>query len=114
MQLLREQFSASPWVFPDATDLLKPQPPYPVNDRFTDRLIQAGITGASWHTLRHTFASRPLRQGADIVTVSKLLGHSTLQTTMRCVHLVRSPLHEAVNLMSVTILAGMLRKWFEL
>ena len=110
MQLLRERFSASPWVFPDVLDPLKPQAPYPITDRFTDRLIQAGITGASWHCLRHTFASRLLRQGVDIVTVSKLLGHSTLQTTMRYVHLVRSQLHEAVNLVSVTTFGGKVEK----
>jgi hypothetical protein len=40
------------------------------------------------------------------VTVSKLLGHLTLQTTMRYVHLVRSLLHEAVNLVSVTNFGG--------
>ncbi len=101
MRLFREQFSDSPWVFPDPLDPLKPQAPYPISDRFTDRLIQAGITGASWHTLRHTFASRQLREGTDIVTVSRLLGHSVLQTTMRYVHLVKNQLHEAVNRVSV-------------
>ncbi|MCC2640154.1 MAG: hypothetical protein K0S45_567 [Nitrospira sp.] len=64
MQLLREQFCASPWVFPDALDPLKPQAPYPIIDRFTDRLIRASISDASWHSLRHTFASRLLRQDA--------------------------------------------------
>ncbi len=106
MHLLQEQFSSSPWVFPDAFDPMQPQDPYPVSDRFSDRLARAGITGASWHCLRHTFASRLLLRGADIVTVSKLLGHSTLQTTMRYVHLVKDQLHQAVNLMSVSQFVG--------
>jgi site-specific recombinase XerD len=30
---------------------------------------KAAITGASWHTLRYTFASRLIERGVDIVTV---------------------------------------------
>jgi integrase len=47
---------------------------------------KAEIKGVTWHTLRHTFASRLLDRGADIVTVQQLLGHSTVTTTMRYTH----------------------------
>lgn len=47
---------------------------------------KAGIEGVTWHTLRHTFASRLLNRGADIVTVQQLLGHSTVTVTMRYTH----------------------------
>ena len=47
---------------------------------------KAGITGVSWHTLRHTFASRLVSRGVDIVTVKELLGHSTITVTMRYTH----------------------------
>jgi integrase len=47
---------------------------------------KAGITGVTWHTLRHTFASRLLERGADIMTVKELLGHSTVIVTMRYTH----------------------------
>ncbi|MFZ0335002.1 MAG: site-specific integrase [Candidatus Acidiferrales bacterium] len=47
---------------------------------------KAGITGVTWHTLRHTFASRLVSQGVDIVTVQQLLGHSTITVTMRYTH----------------------------
>jgi integrase len=47
---------------------------------------KAGIEGVTWHTLRHTFASRLLDRGVDIVTVQQLLGHSTLTVTMRYTH----------------------------
>jgi len=40
----------------------------------------------TWHTLRHTFASRVLAGGSDIVTVQQLLGHSTVTVTMRYTH----------------------------
>jgi excisionase family DNA binding protein len=47
---------------------------------------KAGISGVTWHTLRHTFASRLAARGVDIVTVQQLLGHSTIALTMRYVH----------------------------
>jgi integrase len=49
-------------------------------------LKRAGLTGITWHTLRHTFASRLTRSGVDLVTVKELLGHSTINTTMRYAH----------------------------
>ncbi len=47
---------------------------------------KAGISGVTWHTLRHTFASRLLDRGVDIITVKELLGHSTVTVTMRYAH----------------------------
>jgi site-specific recombinase XerD len=35
---------------------------------------------------RHTFASRLTRDGADIVTVKELLGHTNINCTMRYAH----------------------------
>ena len=47
---------------------------------------KAGIEGVTWHTLRHSFASRLVARGVDIVTVQQLLGHSTIIVTMRYTH----------------------------
>jgi integrase len=46
----------------------------------------AGISDVTWHTLRHTFASRLVNSGVDIVTVKELLGHSNISVTMRYAH----------------------------
>jgi len=100
--LLREQFSESPYVFPHAEDPLRPADVREESKRFSDRLTQAGIRSASWHVLRHSFASRLLQAGTDIVTVSKLLGHSSIITTMRYLHHAKTALHTAVNTVSVS------------
>ena len=47
---------------------------------------KAGILDLTWHTLRHTFASRLVNSGVDIVTVKELLGHSSVGVTMRDAH----------------------------
>ncbi|HEV8039080.1 MAG TPA: site-specific integrase [Bryobacteraceae bacterium] len=59
---------------------------YDLKAGFKAILKRAGLTGITWHTLRHTFASRLTRSGVDLVTVKELLGHSTINTTMRYAH----------------------------
>jgi integrase len=97
LMILRSLDMLSPFVFPDPVEPLRPRQGDLVADHFKRILRKAGIVNASWHTLRHTGASRRLLGGVDIVTVSKILGHSTIQTTMRYLHLVQSHLHEAIN-----------------
>lgn len=58
---------------------------------------RAGISGVTWHTLRHTFASRLVSRGVDIVTVKELLGHSTVTVTMRYAHTNFDSKQEAVQ-----------------
>jgi len=43
------------------------------------------------HTLRHSFATHMLESGINIVTVKNLLGHTSLKTTMRYIHLQKRP-----------------------
>lgn len=51
-------------------------------DWFEDCLSTAGITGLTWHCLRHTFASRLVMAGADPRTVAELLRDKTLHMVM--------------------------------
>ncbi len=43
---------------------------------------RAKMTGFHLHSLRHTFATNLIARGVDIYTVSRLLGHSDIRTTM--------------------------------
>jgi len=47
---------------------------------------RAEIKGVRLHDLRHTAASKMIEAGADLVTVSKILGHASIQMTMRYAH----------------------------
>lgn len=54
------------------------------------RCLKAGITRpVTLHLLRHTGASELLEEGFDVATISRVLGHSSIQTTYRYLHELR-------------------------
>lgn len=61
--------------------------PRVMQGRFKKYLKTVNITDAGFHCLRHTFATRSIEVGFDIKTLSEILGHSSVKTTMdRYVH----------------------------
>jgi integrase len=64
---------------------------------FEQALADAEISSFRWHDLRHTFASRLVMAGVDIRTVQELMGHKTIQVTLRYAHLAPQHQLEAVQ-----------------
>ena len=60
----------------------EPYEPRTYQDLFKRCVRQAGIADANFHSLRHTFATRALEQGMDVVTLSRLLGHANPSITL--------------------------------
>lgn len=50
---------------------------------FEQLAVQAGLGQVNYHCLRHTFATRAYELGMDAKTLSEVLGHARLETTMR-------------------------------
>jgi len=57
-----------------------------VKTAFKGACRRAEINGLRFHDLRHTALSWMIQKGADLVTVSKIAGHASIQMTMRYCH----------------------------
>lgn len=62
-----------------------------------EQLLTTGSTHKGPHTLRHTFATAMLNDGAEINTVKEFLGHSSLQSTQIYTHLSFSDIKKAYD-----------------
>jgi len=60
----------------------------------------AGLPPFGWHTLRHTFASQLARRGATIQGIQTLLGHTTINMSLRYAHLSPDFLHATIALLN--------------
>jgi integrase/recombinase XerC/integrase/recombinase XerD len=67
-----------------------------VSAMFRDKADALGIDHV-FHALRHSRATHLIRDGADIYTVSKLLRHQRIDTTMVYVHLAQEDLRAKLN-----------------
>jgi integrase/recombinase XerD len=66
----------------------------------------AKVADATLHKFRHTYATRLLESGCDIVTVQKLMGHSDLDTTRQYLDPDEKLKRSAVSRLSLAALAG--------
>ncbi len=79
----RRANGASPYVFPAPGSR---GPLHDVKTAFNAATRRAGIKGLRFHDLRHTFASRLIEGGVDLITVKDLLGHHSVTITQRYTH----------------------------
>ena len=65
---------------------------------FRRTVDRAGLReGITLHTLRHTFATMLLREGVDVRTLQRLLGHASIETTALYLHVVTEDLRGAIG-----------------
>ena len=88
MKLLSHLFerSTGPLVFPSPHDSSKPRTDFLKG--FRQQLSQAGIANPQRiriHDLRHTAGTLLAQQGYSLINIQKLLGHTSIQTTMKYV-----------------------------
>jgi len=67
-----------------------------IGQKFSKYCKKAGIDHYRIHDLRHTFASHMVLNGADLMVVRDILGHSSVKTTEIYAHLYPSRHHEAI------------------
>lgn len=102
LEILREyvrRFRPKDWLFPGDMqgDHLSERSAQHI---FEDAKKNAGITKpATFHTLRHSFATHMLEDGVDMRYIQELLGHRSIETTERYTHVtergkekIKSPL----------------------
>jgi len=68
-----------------------------IRGSFEAAIRKSGVRRIRIHDLRHTFASHFMMKGGNILTLQKILGHSTLAMTLRYAHLAKDFMKEEMG-----------------
>jgi len=94
---IKQSSGKSVFIFPNP----KTEKPYSeVKKSFKKACGRAGIEDLRFHDLRHTFATRLIESGVDIITVRDLLGHFSVRVTQRYTHTNQKQMKNAVQLLA--------------
>lgn len=82
--LMEHKKDADAYILTGTSELMEPRRYLGRYKRFLEK---AGLDSLTFHTLRHTFATRCVEKGMDAKSLSEILGHSDVKTTLqRYVH----------------------------
>lgn len=107
MKLLRENCSNDNYYILSGTDhIIEPRT---LQRRFKSILKKVDLPSIGYHCLRHMFATNSLQAGFDVKTLSEILGHARVETTLNryvhtsmerkiaCMALLETPSNEAYS-----------------
>jgi integrase len=94
-RVLEKWSSEDEWIFPGVGE----SPITTIKRSWAAVRQLSGLPNLRFHDLRHTFATRLLQKGADIKTVSVLLGHSDITVTAKYLHATDDSKRKAVDLL---------------
>jgi integrase len=89
-----EKFKAA-YLFPKGDEDGNP-PTYPLNDQHNTARRRVGLD-FRLYDCRHTFATRQVEGGTDLLTLAHLLGHASLDEVMRYAHVNEKRKSEAIQ-----------------
>jgi integrase/recombinase XerD len=93
------EYRPRPWLFP-GRDPARPLCLNTVQRACQNIVRRAGLTKhTTVHTLRHCFATHMLEAGVDLRTLQAIMGHNSLATTARYLHVSGQRLRQAPSLL---------------
>lgn len=96
--LAAQQGKNEQWVFPYAG-----HPIGKIKTAWRKALARAGITGFTWHGLRHTFASWHVQNGTPLLVLKELGGWASMQMVVKYAHLAPEHLRAYVGNASMNL-----------
>jgi site-specific recombinase XerD len=91
------KYRPTSWLFPGKEED-KPIDVGTIQRLFKRAKNKAGIRKAATpHTLRHSFATHFLEDGGDLFHLKKLLGHTSLKTTLIYIHIQHRSLKKLIS-----------------
>lgn len=102
VEAAREDAAGSDWVFPSADN---GKPLTGLQKVWEGICERAGLTGLTIHSLRHSFASVAVNDGASLFIAGKLLGHADTRTTEGYSHADMGRAHEVADQTAATLSA---------
>lgn len=87
LDIIKKRYgSVTPWAYFLTASVSRYKEPRRVEYQFKKITDKCGLKAVNFHALRHTFATRLTEHGTDVKTLSELMGHANIKTTLKYMH----------------------------